>query len=126
MRHPFRLDINITEPIFHDVANSIAHIEAKRRKGEPSCAHCGSLSVRKLSGKAKAGMLLGNDCRDNFTVRIGTVMARLDVLHHKWLLAIRGGHSQIEAQHQCHNKHDPHRGAVEERGSIEWKNSIFS
>ena len=79
--------MNITDPIFHDEAKALAHIEASRWNGEPSCPHCGSLAVRKMGGKTQAGMFLCNDCRDKFTVRTGTVMERSHIPLHKWLLA---------------------------------------
>ncbi len=78
---------NITDPIFHDEAKALAHIEASRWNGEPTCPHCGSVAVRKMGGKTQAGMFLCNDCRDKFTVRTGTVMERSHVPLHKWLLA---------------------------------------
>ena len=77
----------ITDPIFHDEAKALAHIEASRWNGEPSCPHCGSLAVRKMGGKTQAGMFLCNDCRDKFTARTGTVMERSHIPLHKWLLA---------------------------------------
>ena len=79
--------MNITAPIFHDEAAALAHIEASRWNGEPSCPHCGSLKVRRMGGKTQAGMFLCNDCRDKFTVRTGSVMERSHVPLHKWLLA---------------------------------------
>ena len=79
--------MNITDPIFHDEAKALAHIEASRWNGEPSCPHCGSLRVRRMEGKTQAGMFLCNDCRDKFTVRTGTVMERSHIPLHKWLLA---------------------------------------
>lgn len=81
------MNINITNPIFHDEAKALAHIEASRWKGEPVCPHCGSVRVRRMEGKTQAGMFLCNDCRDKFTVRTGTVMERSHVPLHKWLLA---------------------------------------
>lgn len=78
---------NITDPIFHDEAKAIAHIEASRWNGEPVCPHCGSLRVRRMEGKTQAGMFLCNDCRDKFTVRTGSVMERSHIPLHKWLLA---------------------------------------
>ena len=82
------MDINITDPIFHDAAKAEAHIEASRWNGEPSCPHCGSLHVTRMAGKTQAGMFLCNDCRDKFTVRTGTVMERSHLPLNKWLLAI--------------------------------------
>ena len=97
--------MNITDPIFHDEAKALAHIEASRwPDGEPSCPHCGSTYTRKMGGKTQAGMHLCNDCRDKFTARVGSVMERSHIPVHKWLLAIhlmaasKKGHSakQIE------------------------------
>ena len=79
--------MNITDPIFHDEAKALAHIEASRWGGEPSCPHCDSVRVRRMEGKTQAGMFLCNDCRDKFTARTGTVMERSHVPLHKWLLA---------------------------------------
>ncbi len=81
------MDINITNPIFHDEAKATAHLEADRWNGEPFCPHCGSDNVHRMGGKTQAGMFLCNDCRDKFTVRTGTVMERSHVPLHKWLLA---------------------------------------
>src|SRR5689334_18019291 len=81
------MNVTITDPIFHDEAKALAHLEASRWGGEPSCPHCGSLRVRRMEGKTQAGMFLCNDCRDKFTVRTGTVMERSHVPLHKWLLA---------------------------------------
>ena len=70
------MNINITDPIFHDEAKAEAHIAATRWNGEPECPHCGSLKVRRMGGKTQAGMFLCNHCRDKFTVRTGSVMER--------------------------------------------------
>ncbi len=78
----------ITDPIFHDEAKALAHIEASRWNDTPACPHCGSLLVRKMGGKTQCGMFLCNDCRDKFTVRTGTIMERSHVPLHKWLLAM--------------------------------------
>ena len=77
---------NITDPIFHDEAKALAHIEASRWNGEPFCGQCGSVRVRRLAGKM-VGYFQCNDCRVKFTVRTGTIMERSHVPLHKWLLA---------------------------------------
>ncbi|MEO1167750.1 MAG: IS1595 family transposase [Pseudomonadota bacterium] len=82
------MDVNITDPIFHDEVKAEAHIEASRWLGEPSCPHCGSTHVTRMGGKTQAGMFQCNDCRDKFTVRTGTVMERSHLPLNKWLLAI--------------------------------------
>ena len=79
--------MNLTNPIFHDEAKALAHIEASRWFNGVTCPHCGSDHVRRMGGKTQAGMFLCNDCRDKFTVRTGTVMERSHVPLHKWLLA---------------------------------------
>src|SRR4051812_49324883 len=82
------MNINITDPIFHDEAKALAHLEADRwPDGEPTCPHCGSVKTRRMGGQTQAGMFLCNDCRDKFTVRTGTVMERSHIPLHKWLLA---------------------------------------
>jgi transposase-like protein len=74
------MNVNITDPIFHDEAKAEAHIFNSRwPDGEPVCPHCGSTKVRRMGGKTQAGMFLCNDCRDKFTVRTGTVMERSHV-----------------------------------------------
>ena len=77
---------NLTDPIFHDEAKALAHIEASRWNGTPYCGHCGSLKVRRLAGKM-VGYFQCNDCREKFTIRTGTVMERSHIPLHKWLLA---------------------------------------
>ncbi len=81
------MDINISNPIFHDEAKATAHLEASRWPDGAFCPHCGSDKVRKMGGTTQAGMFLCNDCRDKFTVRTGSVMERSHVPLHKWLLA---------------------------------------
>lgn len=82
------MNVNITDPIFHNEAKAVEHIFRSRwPDGEPICPHCGSTRTRQMGGKTQAGYWLCNDCRDKFTVRTGTVMERSHVPLHKWLLA---------------------------------------
>jgi transposase-like protein len=81
------VNVNITDPIFHNEDKAREHLERGRWNGEPTCPHCGSARVRRMGGKTQAGMFLCNDCRDKFTVRTGTLMERSHVPLHKWLLA---------------------------------------
>ena len=82
------MNLNITDPIFHNEEAAERHIFLSRWPDEePTCPHCGSTKVRRMGGKTQAGMFLCNDCRDKFTVRTGTVMERSHVPLHKWLLA---------------------------------------
>ncbi|MGZ3269775.1 MAG: IS1595 family transposase, partial [Croceibacterium sp.] len=100
------MNINITDPIFHNEDKALAHIEAQRWNGEPTCPHCGSVKVRRMGGKTQAGMFLCNDCRDKFTCRTGTVMERSHIPVHKWLLAIH----LMSSNKNGVSAHELHRG----------------
>ena len=82
------MDIDLTNPIFHDEAKATAHIEADRWPDGVNCPLCSSVNVHRMAGKTQAGMFLCNDCRDKFTVRTGTVFERSHIPLHKWLSAI--------------------------------------
>ena len=81
------MDIDLTNPIFHDEAKATAHMEADRWPVETNCPHCGSLKVHRMGGTTQTGMFLCNDCRDKFTVRTGTIFERSHIPLHKWLMA---------------------------------------
>jgi transposase-like protein len=78
---------DLTNPIFTDERAACAHMEAGRWPNGVICPHCGSVNVHRMGGKTQAGMFLCNDCRDKFTVRIGTIFERSHIPLHKWLLA---------------------------------------
>jgi transposase-like protein len=79
---------DISNPIFHDEAKAIAHLEASRWPNGPYCPYCGSFGVHRMGGKTQTGMFLCNDCREKFTARVGSVMERSHIPIHKWLLAM--------------------------------------
>jgi transposase-like protein len=79
---------DISNPIFHDEAKAIAHLEASRWPDGPYCPYCGSFNVHRMGGKTQAGYFLCNDCREKFTARVGSVMERSHIPIHKWLLAM--------------------------------------
>lgn len=82
------MNVNITDPIFHNEGKARAHIEKSRwPNGIVDCPHCGSARVTRMKGKTQAGMFLCNECRDKFTCRTGSLMERSHVPLHKWLLA---------------------------------------
>jgi transposase-like protein len=78
----------LTDSIFHNEDAALAHIEKSRWPDGPYCPHCGSVNVHRMAGKTQAGMFLCNDCRDKFTVRVGSVFERSHIPLHKWLLAL--------------------------------------
>lgn len=79
---------DISNPIFHDEALAMAHLEASRWPNGPFCPYCKSTNVHRMGGKTQAGMFLCNGCREKFTARVGSVMERSHIPVHKWLLAI--------------------------------------
>jgi transposase-like protein len=83
------MTVDITDPIFHDEAKAVAHLEASRWPNGPFCPFCGSVNVHRMAGKTQAGMFLCNDCRDKFSARVGSVMERSHIPVHKWLLAMQ-------------------------------------
>jgi transposase-like protein len=81
------MDIDLTNPIFHDEAKATAHMEADRWPEGVICPFCGFANVHRMAGKTQAGMFLCNNCRDKFTVRTGTIFERSHIPLHKWLMA---------------------------------------
>src|SRR4051812_17289564 len=64
---------NFTEP------EALAYFESLRWENGPVCVHCGSVNVYRLQGDVKRRKLAGSllecrDCREQFSVTIGTVM----------------------------------------------------
>lgn len=80
---------DLTDPIFHDEAKAMAHMEADRWPDGVYCPLCGATNVHKMGGKTQAGMFVCYGCEDKFTVRTGTVFERSHIPLHKWLLATR-------------------------------------
>lgn len=79
---------DISNPIFHNEAKAMAHLEASRWPNGAFCPYCKSKNVHRMAGKTQAGMFLCNECREKFTARVGSVMERSHIKVHKWLLAI--------------------------------------
>lgn len=80
--------MDITAPRFTDETVARQYLEALHWPNGPFCPHCGSLKVTRLEGKKhRAGLVQCNDCREQFTVTVGTVFERSKVPLNKWLLA---------------------------------------
>jgi transposase-like protein len=80
--------MDITSPRFTDETVARQHLEALHWPNGPFCPHCGSLNATRLEGKKhRAGLVQCNDCREQFTVTVGTVFERSKVPLNKWLLA---------------------------------------
>ena len=79
--------INITAPHFTDEAKARQYLEALQWPQGPYCPHCGSFNATRLEGKKhRAGLIQCNDCREQYTVTVGTVFERSKVPLNKWLL----------------------------------------
>jgi transposase-like protein len=79
--------MDITVPRFANETNARLHLEALRWPDGPYCPHCGSFAAKRLEGKShRAGLVQCNDCREQYTVTVGTVFERSKVPLHKWLL----------------------------------------
>jgi len=80
---------DLTNPAFTDETKAREFIEKSRWPDGPVCPFCGQLdSVRPVKGKSMGpGWYYCTDCKDKFTVRVGTLYERSHVPLHKWLLA---------------------------------------
>jgi len=75
-------------PRFIDPVAARKHLEELRWPGGSECPHCELIDATPLKGKAhREGVYQCNDCREQFTVTVGTVFERSKIGLHKWLLA---------------------------------------
>jgi len=81
---------NLTAKRFQDEAAARKHLESVRWPDGPICPHCGGVDhAHRIKGKsARAGLWFCADCRQQFTVTVGTLFERSKVPLHKWLLAV--------------------------------------
>jgi transposase-like protein len=82
----------LQNPIFTDEAKAREWLEARVWPNGPSCPHCGNADAAKitsLKGKAhRPGLYQCNECREQFTVTVGTVFERSKLPLTKWLAAL--------------------------------------
>lgn len=83
--------MNLTDPIFQDADKAREHLEATRWPQGPICPHCGSVDdATNVGGKAaRKGVYQCNakECREQFSVTVGTVFESSKVALNKWVLA---------------------------------------
>ncbi|MEQ9015942.1 MAG: IS1595 family transposase [Marinovum algicola] len=81
--------MNLTDPIFTDKDAARQYLEHQRWPEGAYCPHCGGVEkIKKLEGKShRPGLYQCGDCRQQFTVTVGTVFERSKVPLNKWLLA---------------------------------------
>ena len=82
----------LSKKYFHDEAAAFAHLEAALWPEGPTCPHCGNADAKRitrLEGKAtRLGVHKCNECRKQFTVKVGTVFESAHVPLHKMLQAV--------------------------------------
>jgi len=79
----------LNQPHFQDEDKAREYLEALRWPNGVVCPHCGSVGNHyKLEGKAhRDGLYKCSDCREQFTVTVGTLFTDSKVPLHKWLQA---------------------------------------
>src|SRR3984893_4268614 len=80
---------DLTNPAFTDEDKDREYLEKSRWPDGPVCPFCGQFeTVKALGGKSMGpGWYHCSDCREKFTVRVGTLYERSHIALHKWLLA---------------------------------------
>lgn len=78
---------DILAPRYTDPVAARKHLEALRWPDGPVCPHCGSFKATRLEGQShRGGLIQCNDCREQYTVTVGTVFERSKIALNKWLL----------------------------------------
>ncbi len=81
---------DLTNAIFHDEDKAREHLEKIRWPNGPWCPHCGNAypeKITKLQGEShRKGLHQCNECREHFTVTVGSVMESSHIPLHKWVL----------------------------------------
>jgi transposase-like protein len=83
------MDAILNHPRFTNENAAREHLENIRWPNGPVCPHCGSTKRNsKLNGDShRAGLYFCGDCREQFTVTVGTVFERSKIPLHMWVLA---------------------------------------
>jgi transposase-like protein len=83
--------MRLDHPVFTDADAARKHLEAQRWPSGPVCPHCGNVDQSKITamqGKAhRPGLYNCKECREQFTVTVGSVFERSKIALNKWLLA---------------------------------------
>ncbi|MDX8452819.1 IS1595 family transposase [Mesorhizobium sp. VK9D] len=100
--------MKLDSPIFQDAEAARIHLEAQRWPLGPNCPHCGNARadrITKMEGKAhRPGLYNCMECREQFTVTVGTVFERSKIALNKWLLAtfLMSSSKKGMSAHQLH------------------------
>ena len=80
--------MNLIEVASMTEAEARSYLESLRWPDGPVCPHCESKKCMRLNGKAhRAGLIQCNACRQQFTVKVGSVLESNMVSLRKWVLA---------------------------------------
>jgi transposase-like protein len=81
--------MNLTDPIYTDADKAREHLEATVWPNGPACPHCGVVgNAHLMTGKStRPGLYKCRECRQPFTVTVGTVFERSKIPLNKWVLA---------------------------------------
>lgn len=81
---------NLDQPHFKDDDKAREYLEAIRWPNGPICPHCGAVGDHyRFQGEAhRPGVWKCKDCREQFTVTVGTVFERSKIGLHLWLQAV--------------------------------------
>jgi transposase-like protein len=81
---------NLSAPQFQDADKARQYLEAQTWPNGPVCPHCGVVGGHyALKGKTtRDGLYKCKDCREPFTVTVGTVFERSKIPLNKWLMAV--------------------------------------
>ena len=97
---------DLTDSIYNDETKAREHLEAIRWPDGAYCPKCGTQDkVKPLGGKSMGpGWYHCGECRDKFTVRVGTVYERSKVPLGKWILAthLLAASKKGMSSHQLH------------------------
>ncbi len=82
----------LSKKYFHNEAEAFAHLESQLWPDGPTCPHCGNADAKRitrLEGKAtRMGVHKCNECRKQFTVKVGTVFESAHIPLSKMLQAV--------------------------------------
>jgi len=99
---------DLTNPIFTNDDAARRHLEKIRWPEGPICPHCGNADqakIVKLKGKShRPGLYQCNECREHFTVTVGSVMERSHIPLAKWVYAfhLMAASKKGVSAHQLH------------------------
>jgi transposase-like protein len=99
---------DLTAEIYTDADKAREHLEAIHWPHGPLCPHCGNANpdrIVKLQGKStRPGVYKCNECRQPFSVTVGTVFERSHIPLNKWVLAshLMAASKKGVSAHQLH------------------------